>query len=132
MKKDLYHNISSALKTEGGWIPKWKIQQMVFKNRNGTTAMIDTVMRTLRDMECGHKRDANKTPLPQNLRVAVKPFGKSHAYHYLPPNLIYKYITWVEREDKYVIWRTGAVKPREYKQVGEIVGNVYRLRTVEV
>lgn len=130
--KTLHEQLAECLKDRNAWVPKAELLRVEWRDSKGNLAMPDNIGRRLREMECGRRSDVDNTPMPDTLRVAVKPWGKSHAYHYLPPNLIYKYITWVERKDKYVIWRTGAVKAKEYKQVGEIVGNVYRLRTIEV
>lgn len=129
--KTLHEQLSECLQARE-WVPKGDLLRIEWKDSKGNTVMPDNIGRRLREMECGHRSDTDGTPLPDTLRVAVRPLGKSQAYHYLPPNMVYKYIPWSEREDKSVYWRDGAVKPKQQKVVGHIVNGVYKYSVVSV
>lgn len=82
-------NIREYIKREyPNWIHSGELQRMIFKNRDGTTAMPKIVVRRVQELE--NERD-----------IAVKYENGSSLYKFIPPVVRRYYITSEDRKQKH-------------------------------
>lgn len=84
MKESLVIYLEAHLKFQETWVAKGAILERQWHSRKGTTYLADTVSRKLRSLE-------------EASIIAVKPFGASVAYRWLPPDKRDTYIRTTDR-----------------------------------
>ncbi len=90
-KKGLKEDLVRWLANQNIWIPKPTILNMTWKYPDGRVYMQNTVDRALRFAE-------------EESRIAVKDYGVTIQYKFIPPLMRIKYIPWSTRTDKTILF----------------------------